>query len=60
VRKSRFSDEQKVKMVRETEQSPVTEVAKKHGVSVSTRRQQVAYARARDVCIGYARVHRAW
>jgi transposase-like protein len=36
MRKSRFSEEQKVKMVRETEQKPVAEVAKKHGVSVET------------------------
>ena len=36
MRKSRFSEEQKVKMVRETEQSSVAEVAKKHGVSVET------------------------
>jgi putative transposase len=36
MRKSRFSEEQKVKMVRETEQGSVSEVAKKHGVSVET------------------------
>jgi putative transposase len=36
MRESRFSEEQKVKMVRETEQRPVAEVAKKHGVSVET------------------------
>jgi putative transposase len=36
MRKSRFSEEQKVKMVGETEQSSVAEVAKKHGVSVKT------------------------
>lgn len=36
MRKSRFSEEQKVKMVREAEQRPVAEVAKKHGVSVET------------------------
>jgi len=34
--KSRFREEQKVKMVRETEQSSVAEVGKKHGVSVET------------------------
>jgi transposase-like protein len=33
MRKSRFSEEQKVKMVWETEQKPVAEVAKKHGTS---------------------------
>jgi putative transposase len=36
MRKSRFNEEQKVKMVRESEQKPVAEVAKKHGVSVET------------------------
>ena len=36
MRKSRFSEEQKVKMVREAEQGSVAEVAKKHGVSVET------------------------
>jgi putative transposase len=36
MRKSRFSEEQKVKMVREAEQRPIAEVAKKHGVSVET------------------------
>lgn len=36
MRKIRLSEEQKVKMVRETEQSSVAEVAKKHGVSVET------------------------
>ena len=36
MRKSRFSEEQKAKMVRETERSSVAEVAKKHCVSVET------------------------
>ena len=36
MRKSRFSEEQRVKMVGETEQSSVAEVAKKRGVSVET------------------------
>ena len=36
MRKNRFSEEQKVKMVREAEQRPIAEVAKKHGVSVET------------------------
>ena len=36
MRKNRFREEQKVKMVREAEQGSVAEVAKKHGVSVET------------------------
>lgn len=36
MRKSRFSDEQKVKMVREAEASSFAEVAKKHGVTRET------------------------
>ncbi len=34
--KSRFTDEQMVKMLREVERSSVAEVAKKHGVSEQT------------------------
>ena len=36
MRKSRFSEEQMVKMVRECDHSAVAEVAKKHGVSEQT------------------------
>ena len=36
MRKSRFSVEQMVKIVRECDHSPVTDVAKKHGVSEQT------------------------
>jgi hypothetical protein len=33
VRKARFAEEQMVKILREADKVPVTEVAKKHGIS---------------------------
>jgi len=33
MKKTRFSEEQMVKILREADKTPVTEVAKKHGVS---------------------------
>ena len=33
MKKTRFSEEQMVKILREADQTPVSEVAKKHGVS---------------------------
>lgn len=36
MRKSRFSEEQKVKMLREADKTSVAAVAKKHGISAET------------------------
>ena len=33
MRKTKFTEEQMVKIIRETDKSPIAEVAKKHGVS---------------------------
>ena len=36
MRKSRFTDQQVVKMIREADRDPIAEMAKRHGISEQT------------------------
>jgi putative transposase len=52
MRKSRFSDEQVVGIVREADRDPIAEVAKRHGVSeqtIYTWRKRFGELRTEDV-----------
>jgi transposase-like protein len=52
MKKTRFSEEQMVKILREADKTPVSEVAKKHGVSdvtIYARRKRFGQLEAVDV-----------